>query len=106
MIKIKKYYIYLLIFISCTIYSCTGLQEAKDVLTNQKKQGKDQFLIQKKEPLTQPPDFKIIPSPNSKDKAETQAIDKIFSITEEKVNEGSSNIKSVEESIIKKIKKQ
>ena len=105
MIKTKIIYIFLLIIIS-SIYSCAGLKEAKDVLTNKKKQGNDQFLIQKKEPLTQPPDFKVIPSPNSTENTKNQNIDKIFGISEEKVNTSSNNTKSVEDSIIKKIKKQ
>ena len=45
--------------------SCGG---ARDFLTNTKKTGGDEFLVEKKEPLTLPPNFDEIPVPISETK--------------------------------------
>ena len=43
--------------------SCSSFSEVGSVLRNEKKQSADEFLIEKKGPLTQPPDFDSIPTP-------------------------------------------
>ena len=44
------------------IYSCGAAREG---FTNQKKENKDEFLVEKKSPLMMPPDYDELPLPNS-----------------------------------------
>ena len=63
--------------------NCSSLSEAGKVLRNEKIRTTDEFLIKKKEPLTQPPDFQKIPEPGSiEDRAATDenSIEKIYII--------------------------
>ena len=62
---IKK--IILLFLVISTSFSCTNVQNA---LSLQKKQGVDEFLIEKKNPLVLPPDFSKLPVPRDKDEDE------------------------------------
>ena len=57
----------LILFLLTTLLlsSCGG---ARDFLTNTKKSGGDEFLVEKKEPLTLPPNFDEIPVPISETK--------------------------------------
>ena len=43
--------------------SCGGLKEAGKVLRNEKIKTTDEFLVEKRNPLELPPDFKDIPEP-------------------------------------------
>ena len=62
--KIKK--ITLLILLALFLNSCQG---AKDALQGQKRSdGSDEFLIEKKNPLTMPPDIEDLPVPVNKEK--------------------------------------
>ena len=86
-----------------------GCQGIKDNLSLKKKDNNDEFLVQKKNPLVLPPDYKSLPKPikNKKTvKQEEKQIDlsKIFNDSEETDIENSSSInKSLEVSIRKKI---
>ncbi len=86
-----------------------GCQGIKDNLSLKKKDNNDEFLVQKKNPLVLPPDYKSLPKPikNKKTvKQEEKQIDlsKIFNDSEETDIENSSSInKSLEDSIRKKI---
>ena len=62
---IKK--IILLFLVISTSFSCTNV---KNALSLQKKQGVDEFLIEKKNPLVLPPDFSKLPVPRDKDEDE------------------------------------
>ena len=57
----------LILFLLTTLLlsSCGGV---RDFLTNTKKAGGDEFLVEKKEPLTLPPNFDEIPVPISETK--------------------------------------
>ena len=98
-----------IIFILITLTSC---QNVKDGLTGQKKNNTDEFLIQKKNPLIQPPEFTKLPKPyNSKiDKKEAEDVNFSAILTEKKTktkissNSQKTNI-SLEKSILEKIKK-
>ena len=57
----------ILIFISFFIF-ISGCQSAKDVLTLQKKDSGDEFLIEKKSPLVLPPDYGELPLPGETEK--------------------------------------
>ena len=91
------------------LFVLAGCQNVKEGLAGTKKDNNDEFLVEKKSPLTLPPDFAEIPEPGSLEKKtneekEKKAIEETFRI--DKV-ESSSNSKtgSVEESILKKIGK-
>ena len=58
----KKKFI-LSIFFMMLISGCSGL---KDELSLKKKKSVDEFLIEKKNPLVLPPDFKTLPKPKEK----------------------------------------
>ena len=108
MIKLLKNTFYtILIFIALI-----GCKSVKEGLTGQKKNNTDEFLIQKKNPLVQPPEFNKLPEPyNSSKVAEIKEGDIDFSgiLTEKKTktkissNSQKSNI-SLEKNILEKIK--
>jgi hypothetical protein len=88
--------------------NCSSLGEAGKILRNEKVRTTDEFLIKKKKPLTQPPDFQKIPEPGSmKDTAATDenSIEKILKSSQMKSDNKKSTSSSTEDSILKKIKK-
>ena len=94
------------------ILTVTGCKSVKDGLTGTKKNNNDEFLIEKKNPLTKPPDYQKLPTPTSKNEAEENQNDN-FNIKEllgqkrenkkPELNEQNKN-NSLEKSIIDKIK--
>ena len=99
-------------YIILILIPLTGCQNVKDGLTGQKKNNTDEFLIKKKNPLIQPPEFSKLPKPydNSKiDEKKEEDINFSGILTEKKTktkistNSQKSNI-SLEKSILKKIK--
>ena len=107
----NKYIILIFIFvITLSLTSCGG---TRDFLTNAKKSGGDEFLVEKKQPLTMPPNFEDIPVPMSEEQEEISEEEETseVEITEMlKELEGESNQSSeeisgnLENSILKKIK--
>jgi len=99
-------------YIILILIPLTGCQNVKDGLTGQKKNNTDEFLIQKKNPLAQPPDFNELPKPyniNKVKEIKEENIDFSGILTEKKnktkisTNSQKSNI-SLEKSILEKIK--
>ena len=94
------------------ILTVTGCKNIKDGLTGTKKNNNDEFLIEKKNPLTKPPDYQKLPTPTSKNEAEENQNDN-FNIKEllgqkrenkkPELNEQNKN-NSLEKSLIDKIK--
>jgi len=87
--------------------SCSGL---KDGLTGSKKNNKDEFLVQKKNPLVQPPNFNNLPEPdrNKDQKINTEDDEDIKKLFEDynvdtTQNTKDANLKSIEDSILEKI---
>lgn len=101
----KKINIILIIFIFLT--SCSGMSEAKKVLKNEKIKTTDEFLVKKRNPLVLPPNFEEIPEPGTKPKKNENEEDKIKKILKAPKTESTQNSKSksVEESILKRIRK-
>ena len=99
-------------YIILILIPMTGCQNVKDGLTGQKKNNTDEFLIQKKNPLIQPPEFNKLPEPYNVSKIDEKKEGDInFSgiLTEKKTKKKiSSNSqkfnKSIEKSILEKIK--
>ena len=85
--------------------SCSGFGDAAKVLRNEKINSTDEFLVEKRDPLVLPPDYKKIPKPgeeinvkNNDNKKDN--IEKIFKITDESRSEPLSS----EQSILEKIR--
>ena len=103
--KIKK--ITILLFFVLFLYSCSG---AKDALQGKKRsENSDEFLVEKKNPLTVPPDIDKLPVPLDQEEAQTddqENIKKVLKIDENKSTNsesGNENQNSLEKSILEKI---
>ena len=106
----NKYIILIFIFvITLSLTSCGG---TRDFLTNAKKSGGDEFLVEKKQPLTMPPNFEDIPVPMSEEQEEINEeetseaeITEMLKELEGESNQSSEEISgNLENSILKKIK--
>ena len=103
--KIKK--ITILLFFVLFLYSCSGV---KDGLQGKKRSdNSDEFLVEKKNPLTVPPDIDELPVPVDQEEAQTddqEDIKKVLKIDENKSTNsesGNENQNSLEKSILEKI---
>lgn len=79
-----------------------GCQNVREGLSLKKKQGVDEFLIEKKNPLVVPPEFSKLPKPTDDEEKETTQNDdinlsKILKKKDKKNQSNSSN--KIEESI-------
>lgn len=99
--------IFVIIFLSLFFfYSCSGLNDAKKILRNEKIKTTDEFLVKKRNPLILPPDFETIPKPDTmveKKESQEMKIKEILKVREtENINNSSS---STEEKILENIRK-
>ena len=92
--------------------ACGGtLDSVKRGLSGQKKASTDEFLVEKKDPLVLPPQFEQLPKPEETNaailKKEEKGIENILLIKTDNTenNSTSSSDSSVEENILRKIKK-
>ena len=80
------------------------MSELGKVMRNEKENSTDEFLIQKKEPLTKPPDFNKLPQPNTEqEKVKKQEEFQTIFKSSKRVKTDNKN-SSIEESILEKIK--
>ena len=104
MIKNIKF-LHLLIIIPIILTNCSSVQKAFDP---QNKNNSEEFLVEKKSPLSMPPSFKELPVPsNEKVEKESQINNIETLIIEKNENEKLETIiqdKDFEQSIIDKIK--
>jgi len=106
--KFKKKIIFL--FLMLFLFSCSS---AKDALQGKKRSdNSDEFLVEKKNPLTVPPDIDELPVPldqeeqNQTESQEDVDIKKVLKIDENQdtnVESNNENLNSLEESILEKI---
>tara|TARA_Y100000590_G_scaffold109457_1_gene124790 strand:- start:280 stop:603 length:324 start_codon:yes stop_codon:yes gene_type:complete len=104
--KFKKTIIFL--FLTLFLFSCSG---AKDALQGKKRsENSDEFLVEKKNPLTVPLDIDKLPVPldqEEQDEAENQEdinIKEVLSIDENQdANDEEQNQNSIEKTILEKI---
>ena len=88
----------------------TSCQSVKDGLTGKKKNNSDEFLIEKKNPLVQPPVFGKLPTPGSNVKdGKNLEVNKIEVLLKKKIPDNKkesfgSKKSSTEEFILEKIK--
>ena len=107
MIKFFKNSLYLFL----VVFLLSACQSVKDGLTGKKQNNTDEFLVEKKNPLVLPPEFNILPEPETLNKTSEKEeeinlksiLTKDFSkkkiTTTSKVSNGS-----VEKNILEKIK--
>jgi|TARA_B110000261_G_C12764025_1_gene229752 hypothetical protein len=106
--KLCMYKFYLFLF----ILLFAGCQSVKDGLTGKKKSNSDEFLIEKKNPLVLPPGFEKLPKPrilSEKEKKLEEEIDLETILTKKAITTkpdsvDSKSSKSLEKSILEKIK--
>ena len=93
----------LLLVFFVTISSCGTVKKA---FTNQKKNSSDEFLVEKKAPLTMPPDYNELPKPkqNIEEEKPTNSIKELIAEDEVNENDISSENLNLEETLLKKIK--
>jgi len=96
-----KKIIYIL-FIICFVTSCQTLGDVKRGLTGEKILSTDEFLIQKKDPLVMPPDYKNLPTPDERRAAREEISDFEKSLGTS-IEDNSSTSSSTESSILKQI---
>ena len=105
----KQFRFYILIATALLFSSCSSLKEG---FVNQKKNNSDEFLVEKKNPLTVPPDIDELPVPldqeeqNQTESQEDADIKKVLKIDENQdtnVESNNENLNSLEESILEKI---
>ena len=105
----KNKNIFIILLLSIVLTSC---QSAKDAFQSKKRSNSNQeFLVEKKQPLTAPPDMNKLPTPildvfnEEGSEEEVSQVKKILDITEDQSNTQSSlnSNSSLEQSIIEKI---
>ena len=97
----------LLLILFLLLISCGSLSEAKKVIKNEKVITTDEFLVKKRNPLVIPPNFEEVPIPGSEPKKMINEGEKIKRILNAPKDENNSTSKSssVENSILKRIRK-
>ena len=98
------------IFLICILAACSGISDVPKILRNEKINSTDEFLVKKREPLTEPPDAKKLPTPNSKSSEEDSdgkkdGIESILKDSKEKNDTNQMPPSSLENLIISQIKK-
>ena len=102
----KKIIVLLLVFF---LFSACGdtWTSVKRGLTGQKVNSTDEFLVKKRDPLILPPEYNTLPEPNSNNKSkktDSNNINKILKLPDQSTST-STGSSSVEESIMKNIRK-
>jgi len=105
MFKKTIYFLVLIFFVT----SCANTWDSvKRGLTGQKRNAADEFLIKKKDPLILPPDFENLPEPGDSNiaRSQTSIQEKLKKqAIEDNTPSSSTPSDSVEESILKQIRK-
>ena len=89
-----------------------GCQSVREGFTLQKQRAADEFLVEKKNPLVQPPEFEKLPTPtdpnideNNNDENNVEELLGLENTNQQSIEfESSSN--NIEENILEKIKNQ
>ena len=104
----KKYKILTFLILTCLInISCSSVKKAFDP---ERKNGSDEFLVEKKSPLSMPPDFDELPIPQDQNTqieekdGELKVLLEDMSKSNNQLNNQEQNNSEIESSIIEKIK--
>tara|TARA_B100001121_G_C18489919_1_gene526769 strand:+ start:380 stop:703 length:324 start_codon:yes stop_codon:yes gene_type:complete len=94
------------------IIFCSSCGSVKKALTNQKKNSSDEFLVEKKTPLTMPPDYNELPIPEqngSKNQTNGTKIEELITNSQgsdgDRKNNTNNDGQNFEQKILQKIKK-
>lgn len=99
-----------LFFIILVFNFLVGCQSMKDGFSLKKKQAADEFLVEKKNPLVQPPEYGELPTPTdlniNKSKTDENEIEKLLGYENKKSQsiDLGNNSNKIEENILEKIK--
>ncbi len=106
MMKIKKTLFIILSLI--LLNSCTGFSDA--IQGKKRSENSDEFLVEKKNPLTAPPDMDELPVPSDQTKSSEEIsvddsgkIKKALNIDSNKTEENKKNNENIEKLILEKI---
>ena len=95
-----------------TLLTQSACKSVKEGLSGTRENNSDEFLVQKKSPLSKPPDFEKLPEPLSELESEEQdqeneklSVKDIFVSSQKSSEKEISKSKSIEEFILNKIKK-
>ena len=102
----KKIILYIIFIIF--LHSCSGV---KDVLEGKKRsENSDEFLVEKKNPLTEPPDMQELPVPIDQEEEQSDIsnedsldIEKALNVEESKNSNNQNQENSLEKIILEKI---
>ena len=102
---IKKNFIFIFIFIFLS--HCQSLGNFKKVMTGQKVNTTDEFLVKKKDPLILPPQYDKLPLPKSDDfqEKEENTVQSILKTGQNSEIKKSSGMSSLEKNILKELRK-
>ncbi len=104
--KVKLFFnlILLISFLS----ACANVSDIPKILRNEKIKTTDEFLVKKREPLTEPPEVRTLPTPKSSSEEkianEEEGIKSILKTGDEEKDKTQSKISSVEDLIIDQIR--
>ena len=103
--KLLKFFLILSLYI--LVSSCGTVKEA---FTNQKKNSSDEFLVEKKSPLTYATDYNDLPVPNTQNNSEENSnnIESLITNNEKgdkKDNNSKGSDQNLEKTLLNKIKK-
>ena len=90
-----------------TLVFLTSCNSFKSAITGEKKKPGSEFMVIKKEPLTLPPDFTDLPEPEEEDISEEESVEvkKILKGIGNNTEISTGTSEGLEDSILKKIKK-
>ena len=102
------------LILSLLPFILTGCQNLRENLTLKNKESVDEFLIEKKNPLSVPPEFEKLPEPTSEKSDEVNKIDKDIDLkkvfdqakNEDEVTSKENSSSNLEKSISNIIKKK
>ena len=97
---------FLIVLTSLVFLSCSGFQDAAKVLRNEKIKTTDEFLVEKRKPLSLPPEYENLPEPRSgsqEKESNNDQINKILRMDKKQTSKKGST--TVEQSIINQIRK-
>ena len=96
-----------LLILLTTLVFLTSCNSFKSAITGEKKKPGSEFMVIKKEPLTLPPDFTDLPEPEEKDISEEETVEvkKILKGIANNTEISTGTSEGLEDSILKKIKK-
>tara|TARA_E500000331_G_scaffold269981_1_gene261518 strand:+ start:230 stop:553 length:324 start_codon:yes stop_codon:yes gene_type:complete len=104
--KIKKILFVILSLI--LLNSCSGFSDA--IQGKKRSENSDEFLVQKKNPLTAPPDMDKLPVPSDQEQTseeisvdDSDEIKKALNIETKKTEDNTNNKKTIEKLILEKI---